>query len=192
MLDHIHILLASSSPRRKDLLQAAGLNFTVKVSAVEEKFPEEMPPEKVPGYLAEKKAKAVQPLSSPDDLILAADTIVLLENQVIGKPRDQEDAAAMLHRLSGKEHRVISGVCLLKGEKMKVFSVVTRVFFRSLTDEQIDFYINNFHPLDKAGAYAIQEWIGLVGVEKIEGDYFNVVGLPVGAVIEEIRLFDES
>lgn len=171
------------------MLKAAGIDFAVRVPSVEEAFPDTMAPQKVPEYLAERKARAVQASAAANELILAADTIVLLDNQVIGKPPDAGQAATTLRRLSGKQHRVISGVCLTRGSKMEIFSVTTRVFFRRLTEEQIDFYIREFHPFDKAGAYAIQEWIGLVGVEKIEGDYFNVVGLPVGEVIAKIARF---
>lgn len=189
MLKEKKIILASSSPRRKELLEAAGVDFVIRTNRVEEHFPNDMPPENVPAYLAEKKARAAQLICSPDELILAADTIVLLHNKVIGKPRDEKQAREILNLLSGNEHRVISGVCLLKGERVKIFTEMTKVFFRKLTGAQIDFYIENYQPFDKAGAYAIQEWIGLVGVERIEGDYFNVVGLPVGRLLEEIERF---
>lgn len=184
------IILASSSPRRKELLEAAGVDFSVRTCFVEEDFPNGMPPEEVPVFLAEKKASAARKICTSGELILAADTIVLFQNKVIGKPHDEVHAAEILRSLSGNEHQVISGVCLTRGNRTKRFSEITKVFFRELSDAQIDFYIKNYQPFDKAGAYAIQEWIGLVGVERIEGDYFNVVGLPVGRVIGAIEEFE--
>lgn len=169
------------------MLEAVGMNFTVRVSSVEENFPDTLLAEEVPAYLARKKAEAVKGISSPHDLIVAADTIVLLDNQVIGKPEGQRQAKATLRLLSGRKHQVISGVCLMWGDQVSTFSETTDVFFRKLSEAQIDFYVHHYRPFDKAGAYAIQEWIGLVGVERIEGDYFNVVGLPVGRLVEEIK-----
>lgn len=185
----MRIVLASSSPRREELLTAAGLDFIVRVNPCEENFPETLPAEKVPEYLAEKKARETQKICSSEELIIAADTIVLLDGSVIGKPQNKEHAVEILQQLSGNEHRVITGVCLLKGDRVKIFSEMTKVFFRKLTRDQIIYYVDRFKPFDKAGAYAIQEWIGLVGIKKIEGDYFNVVGLPVGMLMEELKTF---
>lgn len=189
MFEERNIILASSSPRRKELLEKAGITFRVRVSHVDEGFPGNMPVEKIPEYLAVKKARTVQRQSNEGELILAADTIVVLDDKVLGKPESDMHAKEILRLLSGKMHRVITGVCLLQGEKMTGFSEVTKVFFYDLAESQIDYYVSNYHPMDKAGAYAIQEWIGLTGIEKIEGDYFNVVGLPVGRVIKEIEIF---
>ena len=180
------ILLASQSPRRKELLQLARLNFRVIAADVDETHLPEWDPLFFPEYLAEKKANAVAKKAGKDEIILAADTIVLKENVIYNKPEDAEDAKRILRALSGAMHEVITGVCLLQGEKQKIFSSITKVFFHHLSDEQISFYIEEFKPFDKAGAYAIQEWIGVVGIKKIEGCYFNVMGLPVSLVTQEL------
>ena len=189
MFEEKNIVLASSSPRRKELLEKAGIAFGVRISHADEDFPGNMPVEKVPEHLAVKKAMTIQRQSNEGELILAADTIVVLDDKILGKPESDAHAKEILRLLSGKMHRVITGVCLLQGKKMIGFSEVTKVFFYDLAESQIDYYVANYHPLDKAGAYAIQEWIGLTGIEKIEGDYFNVVGLPVSRVIKEIEIF---
>lgn len=181
------IVLASGSPRRRQLLQDAGVPFILRVPGLEEVYPREMPLEEVPAHLAAAKAEAARHPEEAAELILAADTVVLLGGELLGKPRDAEEAKAMLRRLSGRMHRVITGVCLLGAGGRTVFSEETRVYFRALGQDQIDFYVDRYAPLDKAGAYAIQEWIGLAGVERIEGDYFNVMGLPVGRVLEALR-----
>ena len=190
MFEDQHIVLASSSPRRKDLLERAGMAFRIKVIPVKEDFPPNIPVEEVPEYLAEKKAAAVREFCNDNELIIAADTIVLLGNEVIGKPTDDDHARQILRALSGKAHRVITGVCLMRGRCIQTFTEQTQVFFYTLSDDQINYYVTRYQPMDKAGAYAIQEWIGLTGIEKIEGDYFNVVGLPVGRLIQEIAMFD--
>jgi septum formation protein len=189
MFEDKHIVLASSSPRRRELLARAEITFTVKVSPVEEDFPRDLPLREIPEYLARKKALATQRICRPEAFILAADTIVLLEDRVIGKPRDEDDAKEILMALSGKAHEVITGVCLLQGDHIRKFSETTKVYFYDLSPEQISHYTSRYQPLDKAGAYGIQEWIGLTGIKKIEGDYFNVVGLPVGRVVQEIGRF---
>ncbi len=183
------ILLASQSPRRRDLLQLAGFNFRVKAADVDESYEETIPPEKFPEHLAIKKARAVTSFAQQDEIILAADTIVLKSGIIFGKPENRDDANRILSELSGARHEVISGVCLLSGDKMKTFSATTSVWFHPLSEEQISFYIDQFNPYDKAGAYAIQEWIGLIGISKIEGCYFNVMGLPVSRVWQELRGF---
>jgi septum formation protein len=180
------ILLASQSPRRKELLQLAGLNFRAVAADVDETYSPEWEPLFFPEYLAEKKAKASAHHAEKDEIILAADTIVLKENIIYGKPEDRQDAVRILKELSGAMHEVITGVCILEKKKIKTFSAVTKVFFAVLTEEQISFYVDNFKPFDKAGAYAIQEWIGVVGIEKIEGCYFNVMGLPVSRMLREL------
>ena len=176
------IILASGSPRRKQLLEQAGYTFDVITTDVDETNPPGMAGELVPEFLAKKKAAAIEQLY-PEAVIIAADTIVLLDGQILGKPRDAADAKAMLQSLSGKMHKVVTGVCVQKGTNQNCFSVVTEVYFRPLSTTQVDHYIDHYKPFDKAGSYAIQEWIGLVGIEKINGDYYNVMGLPVGDVV---------
>jgi septum formation protein len=183
------ILLASQSPRRHELLKLAGFNFRTVVADIDETFNGGMTPEEFPEHLAVEKMKAVKHLSEDKEVILAADTIVLKEGVIYGKPVDRNDAISILKALSGVRHDVISGVCLAAQEKQKTFSVLTKVYFNALTDEQITFYVDNFKPFDKAGAYAIQEWIGLIGISKIEGCYFNVMGLPVSQVWNELQSF---
>lgn len=170
-------------------MEQAGLSFVVKKEPVAEDFPVDLDLRKVPVFLAEKKAEALQSTGQSETLILAADTVVLLDNKIMDKPANRNEAYKTLTALSGRMHEVLTGVCLLKGKKKKSFSVCTKVFFRELSSAQITYYIDVYQPLDKAGAYAIQEWIGLIGVERIEGDYFNVVGLPVGRLVEEISGF---
>jgi septum formation protein len=189
MFEDKQIILASSSPRRRELLQRAEIAFKVRAAAVKEDYPQDLAATAVPEYLAGRKALAVQKVSGPDELILAADTIVLAGETVIGKPANGQQARDILQMLSGKAHEVITGVCLLKASRMRKFSERTRVYFYPLDEDQIDHYIETYRPMDKAGAYAIQEWIGLTGIRRIEGDYFNVVGLPVGRVIREIAAF---
>lgn len=178
----MNLILASASPRRKQLLSDAGYTFDIVVAHTDESFPESLPIDQVPEYIAREKALAVQGLLSEkaaDAIIIAADTVVVLEDEIIGKPEDAAHAKAILQKLSGKTHRVITGVYLLKGEATQSFHSITSVTFNPITDTQIDYYIEKFRPFDKAGAYAIQEWIGLIGVSHINGDIYNVIGLPV-------------
>jgi septum formation protein len=183
------VILASTSPRRKELLTLGGVGFTVRTGHVSEEYEPGTPPAEVPEMLARRKALAARALSGAADIILGADTIVLVEDTILGKPADTGQAVEYLRLLSGKVHHVITGVCLVQGERIDSFSVDTRVFFRELSSQDIDYYVTHYSPLDKAGAYAIQEWIGVRGVERIEGDYFNVVGLPVSEVIARLRTF---
>lgn len=176
------IILASQSPRRKQLMEMAELEFEVIIADVDETNPPGMPGEEVPEFLARKKADAVAHLTE-GAIVIAADTVVLLDHQILGKPVDEAHAKEILRQLSGRMHKVVSGVCIRQGEKEVGFSVTTRVFFRPLTDAQIEHYVQVYKPYDKAGAYAIQEWIGVTGIEKIDGDYYNVMGLPIGDVI---------
>jgi septum formation protein len=182
-----NIILASQSPRRKQLMEQAGYAFRVVVSDVDETNPEGMPGEQVPAFLAQKKAAAIAE-GYPEATIIAADTVVLLNGEILGKPKDSADAVAMLGKLSGNMHRVVTGVCIRCNGQEDVFSVVTEVYFRPLSAGQIDYYINTYQPFDKAGSYAIQEWIGLVGIERINGDYYNVMGLPIGEVAKRLAL----
>lgn len=179
------IILASGSPRRSQLLEAAHIPFEVIVADVDETNPHGMPGHEVPVHLAHKKATEVSRQHS-GRLVLAADTVVLLDDDILGKPKDEAGAKAMLARLSGRIHEVVTGVCLMQDDRADVFSVVTEVYFRHLTTEQISFYVDTYKPMDKAGSYAIQEYIGMIGIEKINGDYYNVMGLPIGDVVKRL------
>lgn len=179
------IILASQSPRRRQLLEAAEIDFEVKIADVDETNPQGMDSRKVPEYLAAKKAIVIAE-NNNDAIIIAADTIVLIDNEILGKPKDEDDAKNTLKKLSGRKHEVITGVCLQKGAEQILFSITTEVFFRTLSHEQIEHYVSHYKPMDKAGAYAIQEWIGMVGIEKINGDYYNVMGLPIGEVVKKL------
>jgi septum formation protein len=180
------IILASASPRRRQLLEWAELPFDVMVKETDETYPSSLPVEEIPVYIARNKALAVQKQAGPERTILAADTVVVLEDQIIGKPADREDAIRILTALSGKEHRVITGVVLLQDAQETAFADSTTVKFHPLTAEQIMFYVDRYKPYDKAGAYAIQEWIGVVGIHSISGDFYNVMGLPVSRVIQAL------
>jgi septum formation protein len=182
-------ILASQSPRRKQLLAWADIDFDVIVSEAEEDFPAQMDVQEVPVYIAQKKAIAVQDkikLELPihqGKWIIAADTIVVLENEIIGKPKDRADAITILQKLSGKTHRVITGVYLINDTESINFSETTLVHFHPLTLSQIEYYVDQYQPYDKAGAYGIQDWIGVVGIQGIEGDFYNVMGLPVSKLL---------
>lgn len=176
------ITLASASPRRKQILTEAGFEVGILKIHVEEDFPENIPVEKVPEFLAKKKMKEAVKHVSTNETVLTADTIVVLNGEIIGKPADEDDAKNILQKLSGNMHQVISGVCIRKNNAEICFDAITKVYMHSLTQAEIDFYISQYKPFDKAGAYAIQEWIGLNKIYKIEGDYYNVVGLPISEV----------
>ncbi|MEO6869475.1 MAG: Maf family nucleotide pyrophosphatase [Ginsengibacter sp.] len=182
------IILASGSPRRKELLQMAGIDFDVKIIPTEETYPAKLSPSEITIHIARGKAFAIENEISAngDAIIIAADTIVVLDNEIIGKPKDREDAIKMLQKLSGRTHEVITGVVILSTTEIS-FSTKTEVTFLDLTLEQIIMYIDQYQPYDKAGAYAIQEWIGLVGIKSINGDYYNVVGLPVSRLMKELE-----
>ncbi len=187
------IILASQSPRRKQLLELAGISFDVIVQPTDETFPTELNIEDVPEYIALQKALAVKNYIKKEHInysetpIVAADTIVVLENKIIGKPKNRLDAIEILQSLSNKKHNVITGVVVLIREEQICFSDTTEVVFNPLTLLQIEYYVDNFKPYDKAGAYAIQEWIGLIGVKSIHGDYYNVMGLPVNKVVHALE-----
>ena len=184
------IILASKSPRRSQLLQQAGFRFEIKTEEVEENYPPEMPAEQVPVFLAEKKANACAGfLQTDDEILLASDSVVILDGIIYGKPADYEDAVHILKALSGRVHDVITGVCLLSKTKKRSFSALSKVHFQPLTDEEIEYYIDTFKPFDKAGAYAVQEWIGLCKISKIEGTFSNIMGLPMEDVYREIQDF---
>jgi len=185
------IVLASQSPRRKELLAQLHIPFEVLVKEdVEEVFPETMPNTEVPVYLARQKAIPYQANCQTDNiLVITADTVVCCDDDILGKPKDREDAISMLRRLSGQAHEVITGVVLTTKDRQVDFTVSTKVFFKALTADEINFYIDTYKPYDKAGAYGIQEWIGMIGIERIEGSYFNVVGLPVQRLYTELKNF---
>ncbi len=189
VFENKNIILASKSPRRSYLLESAGIPFEVRAQDVEETYPAELAPEKVPAYLARKKATACKRWLENDTIILASDSIVLLDGEILGKPVDEADAKRILRKLSGKKHIVITGVCLLASHKEVVFDETTAVYFDTLSEEEIEYYVDKYQPLDKAGAYGIQEWIGLCKILKIEGAYTNVMGLPVSRVYHELIAF---
>ena len=174
------VILASNSPRRRELLAGLGLQFEVRVLAdIDENYPPTLPATQIAKYIAHKKAEANRAIMAKNEMIITADTIVVVDDMVMGKPTDDADAIRMLSTLSGKTHKVITGVCITTLNKQTVFDVTTGVTFKTLTDEEINYYITHFHPTDKAGAYGIQEWIGYIGVTGLEGSYYNVMGLPV-------------
>jgi septum formation protein len=181
------IVLASASPRRRQLLEWAETDFEVIVKETDESFPPGLAVGEAPVHIARNKALAVKEGLGAERVILAADTVVVLDNEIIGKPRDRADAVGILSRLSGKRHEVITGVVILKGERETAFADTTEVWFHELTEEQITGYVDKYKPFDKAGAYAIQEWIGVVGIRSIRGDFYNVMGLPVSRVVRELE-----
>lgn len=187
------ILLASKSPRRQELIKMLEIPYeSVSVGEVEEVYPAELPPEDVPAYLSRIKASAYQTPLADDEVLVTADTIVLLNGEILGKPADMEEAKVILQKLSGRVHRVITGVTLTTNMAHHTFSVTTDVHFAPLTTGEIDFYVERFRPLDKAGAYGIQEWIGAVGIKRIDGSFYNVMGLPVHQLYRELKLMHNA
>jgi len=181
------IILASQSPRRKQLLEWAEVNFEVMVSDTDESYPDHLTFSEIAIHIAKNKALKVVEMYKPSDPVLAADTIVVCDEMVIGKPKDREDAIHIIRRLSGKTHQVITGVVILHQEKEIAFADITEVTFHELNEEQIVFYVDKYKPYDKAGAYAIQEWIGVIGIKSIKGDFYNVMGLPVSKVVQYLN-----
>jgi len=185
-----HIILASNSPRRKELLRGLDIAFDVRVqSDIAEDYPADTAPADVAAYISREKANAYKDTIAENELIITADTVVIVGNEILGKPHDDAEAKEMLHKISGRKHQVVTGVCLTTTEKQRCFSVSTDVTFKNLKEEEIDYYIETYSPLDKAGAYGIQEWIGYIGVTALEGSYFNVMGLPVQRIWEELNRF---
>ena len=183
------IYLASNSPRRKELLAGLDIDFEVKVlEGIDESYPQDLPVGKVAEYISKTKANAYKDVIGDDELVITADTIVVLHDKVMGKPEGREDAVNMLKTLSGKTHQVITGVCLTTKTQQRVTSVVSEVTFKELSDEEINYYVDRYKPYDKAGAYGIQEWIGYIGVTGLKGSYFNVMGLPVQRIYQELRM----
>ena len=187
------IILASNSPRRRELLAGLGLAFEVRVlEGVDERYPESLPADDVAEYIAAEKAEAYRSVMQPDELLITADTVVICDGEVLGKPVDEADACRMLRQLSGKTHHVVTGVCLTTTNDQRRFSVTTEVTFKPLTDSEIRYYVDNYHPLDKAGAYGIQEWIGYIGCTGLRGSYYNVMGLPVQRIYTELAILVKS
>lgn len=183
------LILGSQSPRRKELLEKLGLDFRQISLNADESFPADLPPVEVAEFLSRKKAAAGINDLKKDQLLITSDTTVVIGKSILNKAINAKEAKAMLQLLSGKDHLVISGVCLSSVEKVISFSVSTRVFFKELSSDEIDYYIKNYKPFDKAGAYGIQEWIGMIGVERIEGSFYNVMGLPLKELWEEVLRF---
>ena len=187
-LNQYKVVLASQSPRRRELLAGLGVAFEVMVLPdVDESYPDDLPVIEIAEYIAKKKADAYQ--LEPDELLITADTIVVSGQEVLGKPCDREDACRMLRLLSGRTHQVITGVSLCTTHRQRSFSVTTDVTFKQLTEEEITYYVNHCQPYDKAGAYGIQEWIGYIGCTGLNGSYFNVMGLPVQRIYQELSVF---
>lgn len=191
MLDNLKkykVILASNSPRRKELLSGLGLEYEVKVMpGIDETYPDTLPTEEVPVYIAREKAEAYRKSIAEDELIITADTVVCIDGEVLGKPADATEAHAMLRKLAGRTHLVITGVCLTTAQFQKSFAAATEVTFDQLTDEEISFYVEKYRPFDKAGAYGVQEWIGYVGVTGMNGSFYNVMGLPVQRLYQELK-----
>jgi septum formation protein len=189
-LTNYRIILASNSPRRKELLSGIDVDYEVHtLSDIDESYPDDLPKEEVAEFLSRQKANAYLESLEENALLITADTLVVLHGKILGKPLNKEDAKNMLHELSGQTHLVITGVCLTSKQKQVSFSDKTYVTFGDLTDQEIEYYVEKYNPLDKAGAYGVQEWIGYVGVEKIEGSYFNVMGLPIFKLYRELKQF---
>jgi len=184
------IVLASQSPRRQQLLKETGLNFSIKIiDGIEENYSENLNSYEIPIFLAKQKASFYQDFLTDSTILITADTIVWLNDEVLSKPQNFDDAFNILKKLSGKKHEVITGICLTSKSKQKSFYSLTEVFFKNLEENEINYYIENYKPYDKAGAYGIQEWIGYVGIEKISGCYYNVVGLPIQKLFSELTNF---
>ena len=184
------LILASNSPRRKELLAGLGLPFEVRVlQDIDEHYPDSLTVNEVARYIAKEKADAYRRIIAPDELIITADTVVIVGDEILGKPVDEADAIRMLRLLSGRTHQVTTGVCLLTATKESCFDVTTDVTFKTLPDEEIHYYVDRYRPFDKAGAYGIQEWIGYIGVTGLHGSYYNVMGLPVQRIYQELTKY---
>ena len=190
MLDNLEkykVILASGSPRRRELMAGLGVNYEVRILPdVDESYPDTLQGEEIPLYIAKEKADAYIPMMQPDELIITADTIVWLDGEVLGKPRDREGALQMLRTMSGRTHEVFTGVCITTTDWQRSFTAQTEVRFATLSEDEIIYYVDNFKPMDKAGAYGVQEWIGFIGVENISGSYYNIMGLPVQKLYREL------
>lgn len=193
MLDNLkkyHVLLASKSPRRRELLTQLRVPFNVvTIGGIDESYPEDLPRDEVPAYIAGRKADAYLSMLRSNELIITADTVVILNDKIYGKPKNADDAVKMLLELSGHSHKVVSGVCIVTADRRESFTTVTEVKFADISEEEARYYVENFLPLDKAGAYGIQEWIGCIAVESIHGSFYNVMGLPVYQLYKRLQLF---
>jgi septum formation protein len=190
LVEGYKVILASNSPRRKELLGGLGIPFEVRtLKDIDESYPDSLRGEEIPMFISGKKAEAYKQKMADDEMIITADTIVYDHGQVLGKPKDREEAISMLRQLSGHAHEVITGVSIVTKEKTRQFASTSKVYFDTLTDDEIIYYVDNYHPFDKAGAYGVQEWIGYVAVTRIEGSYFNVMGLPIQRLYTELKSF---
>ena len=188
LLKRYNVVLASNSPRRKELLGDLGIEFQVRtIKGIDESYPDDLPVLEIAEYISRKKAHAYRAEMHPDELIITADTVVILGNEVLGKPKDADDARRMLRELSGKTHKVVTGVTIVTTDATRSFSAISDVEFAELGDEDINYYVDNYRPLDKAGAYGIQEWIGCMGVRNINGSFYNVMGLPLHRLYTELN-----
>lgn len=188
LVEGYKVVLASNSPRRKELLGGLGIDFTVRtLDGIDESFPDTLKGEEIPVYIAGKKAEAYRSTMADDEMIITADTIVYDQGQVLGKPHGRQEAIHMLRELSGHAHEVITGVSIVTKEKVVQFASTSKVFFAPLSDEEIEYYVDHYRPFDKAGSYGIQEWIGFIAVTRIEGSYFNVMGLPIQRLYTELK-----
>lgn len=189
-LQPYRLLLASQSPRRRELIAGSGIPFTLTEKyACEEHYPATLAAEEVPAYLSRLKSEASPTPLAENDILLTADTVVILDGEVLGKPKDREDALRMVARLAGNRHTVVTGVTLRTSERIETFSAESDVWFRPLSEEEIAYYVDTYHPFDKAGSYGIQEWIGYVGIERIDGSFYNVMGLPIQRLYVELEKF---
>lgn len=186
-MENKKIILASKSPRRRELLNGLGIEFEIRTKDTDESYPDSLEPVEVAGYLSGKKAQAFSGELKSGELIITSDTIVVLNGEILGKPNDKKEAIQILQKLSGKKHQVFTAVTLMDDRKMQTFTDMTEVFFKHLSNDEIEYYVSQHQPLDKAGAYGIQEWIGFIAVEKIEGSYFTVMGLPVHLVYDSLK-----
>ena len=189
LLQQYNIILGSASPRRKELLSDIGIEFSIQTTDKEEEYPSTLKEERIAEFLAQQKSEFLSDNQKNTDLLITADTIVSYESEVLNKPQNKEQAFNILNKLSGNTHKVITGVCIKSIKKEVIFSATTMVTFRKLSPKEIEHYINNFNPFDKAGGYGIQDWIGKIGIQRIDGSYSNVVGLPTKELYEQLKLF---
>lgn len=187
-----NLILASGSPRRQELLKSLGVPFEIRIKEIDEVYPKHLKKSEISDYLAQLKSNAFVEELTPKDLLITSDTIVWYHNMALGKPKSKDDAFQMLQKLSGKTHEVITSVCLKSLQKEDIFNCITKVTIKELSSEEIQFYIDNYNPMDKAGAYGIQDWIGQIGVTKIEGSYFNVMGFPIHKIYSQLLKFSKE
>ena len=187
-----NLILASGSPRRQELLKSLGVPFEIRIKEIDEVYPKHLKKSEISDYLAQLKSNAFVEELNPKDLLITSDTIVWYHNMALGKPKSKDDAFQMLQKLSGKTHEVITSVCIKSLQKEDIFNCITKVTIKELSSEEIQFYIDNYNPMDKAGAYGIQDWIGQIGVTKIEGSYFNVMGFPIHKIYSQLLKFSKE